>query len=313
MLDASTHIKYGILETSLSQKMALLKIQTEMLKAIHDFLYERGLMQVMPVIISPITDSLNHSVFDASIQYYGQEFQLTKSMILHKQITLASIEVPGIYIMSPNVRLETREKKNSGRHLFEFTQVDIELRGATGEDFRDLLEELIIFVFEHINARCGTELDHYSGPLRVPKRPFKIYSSHSLRAQHGEDFEQILSEQSEDLFWITDFSREFYDKEDPKRPGHYINYDLFYPLGFNEALSGGERDYQYDILLRKILERKEDPQVLSPYLELAKENKLVPSAGGGLGVERLLRFITKQTHIEDVCLFPKVPGKKILF
>ncbi|MHA1672846.1 MAG: amino acid--tRNA ligase-related protein, partial [Promethearchaeota archaeon] len=183
----------------------------------------------------------------------------------------------------------------------------------TGEDFRILLEDLIIFTFTRVNARCKAELDQYSGQLRVPERPFNIYSSESLRAQHGENFEQIISELSEDPFWITDFAREFYDKEDPVRPGHYINYDLIYPMGFNEALSGGERDYQYDILLRKICERNQEPKKLAAYLDLAKENKLVPSVGGGLGVERLLRFITKLPNIEDACLFPRVPGKKVLF
>ncbi|MDK2982660.1 MAG: asparaginyl-tRNA synthetase [Thermococcaceae archaeon] len=40
-------------------------------------------------------------------------------------------------------------------------------------------------------------------------------------------------------FWITDISREFYDREDPERPGHFRNYDLILPEGYGEVSSGG--------------------------------------------------------------------------
>lgn len=48
---------------------AVLKVQTSMLKAISDFMHMKGVIQLMPVIVSPITDPLCHSVFDARIKY----------------------------------------------------------------------------------------------------------------------------------------------------------------------------------------------------------------------------------------------------
>ncbi len=295
-----------------SRLMALLKIQTEMLKAIQDFLYDRKLVQLMPVILSPITDPLSHSVYDASINYAGQEFKLTKSMIFHKQLAIGATSGPGIYIMSPNVRLEKEETEQSGRHLFEFSQVDIELRGATAGDFRDFMEDLIISVLSRVKLNCASDLEIFDTTLDIPTKPFPVLSSVALKDQYGGDFEQIKSASMANFFWITDFAREFYDKEDPDHPGHYINYDLFYPHGFNEALSGGERDFEYDILLRKIIERNQDPEIFKYYLTMAREGKLAASAGGGLGLERLLRYILKQSKIGEVCLFPKVPGQKIL-
>ena len=97
-------------DIDIEKRTALLRIQTEVLKALHDSLYNRGFIQLMPVILSPITDPLNHSVYDASIHYSKQQLQLTKSMILHKQLTLSMSRAEGIYIVSPNVRLETEEK-----------------------------------------------------------------------------------------------------------------------------------------------------------------------------------------------------------
>ena len=149
--------------------------------------------------------------------------------------------------------------------------------------------------------------------MRIPQRPFKKFESWDLKEEFGEEFESVMSLRANNPFWITDFEREFYDKEDSNRKGHYINYDLIYPEGFGEALSGGERDHEYEILFRKIKERGQKPESFQPYLELAKEGRLVPSSGGGLGIERLLRYICKADHISNITLFPKVPGEKFLF
>lgn len=295
------------------QTIMTFKVQTEALKAIHDFLYQYGLIQLMPVILSPITDPLCHPVYEAYINYLGQRFQLTKSMIFHKQIAIASLDVTGIYIMSPNIRLEMSELKNSGKHLTEFTQLDIELKEATAHEFMSLTEDLIIHIFTRVKDSCKEELEKIGINIHVPQKPFNIYNSWDLKDRCGEDFGSKISHKEKDPFWITDFEREFYDREDPKKRGHYINYDLYYPKGFGEALSGGERDYEYNTLVRKIKERNQDSQHFEPYLKLAKQGVLRPSVGGGLGIERLIRFLTKKEHIREVTLFPKVPGEKIEF
>ena len=292
--------------------LSIRRIQTESLKAIHDFLYEQGLLQLMPVMLSPITDPLNHETSDARINYFGQELQLTKSMIFHKQIAIASAITKGIYIMSPNVRLEKPLKRDSGRHLIEFSQVDIELREVKSLKFMELIEGLIISIITKVKEKCKEELEDLCVSLKIPTRPFKIFSSEELREKYGEDFEKETSLKEIDPFWITDYHREFYDKEIPERPGHYLNYDLIYPEGFGEALSGGERDFEYEILLRKIKERHQNPEMFKFYLDKAKDGKLVASAGGGLGIERLVRFLTKIPHIRDISLFSKVPGEQYL-
>jgi asparaginyl-tRNA synthetase len=286
------------------------RIQTEAMRAVHEFLYDKGLVQLMPVIISPVTDPLNHSVDDAYITYMGQRLQLTKSMILHKQIAISTLDTKGIYIVSPNVRLE--HHTHSTRHLLEFSQLDIELRGATAREFMILVEELMVYIITRVKDACADELEKLGSTLRVPRRPFKVFTSWSLLEEYGPQYESRASQNEGDLFWITDFEREFYDKEDPQHKGHYVNYDLFYPEGYEEGLSGGERDYEYDVLIRKIKERGQRTDDFDPYLEFARDGLLVPSSGGGLGIERLIRFLTKRPHIREVTLFPRVPNEQVL-
>ena len=97
------------------------------------------------------------------------------------------------------------------------------------------------------------------------------------------------------------------ERESP--PGHYKNFDLIWPEGFGEALSGSEREWEYGRLKQKI-----DTDGLSDkyasYLDYAKKG-LIPSAGAGLGVERFTRFLVGAKHVGDVQLFRRVPGERV--
>jgi asparaginyl-tRNA synthetase len=51
--------------------------------------------------------------------------------------------------------------------------------------------------------------------------------------------------------------------------------------------------------------RKENYRLL---LRLAREGRIKPTAGAGIGIERLLSWIAGTRHIGEIQLFPKVPG-----
>ena len=74
-------------------------------------------------------------------------------------------------------------------------------------------------------------------------------TSHELKRKYGEDWERLSSEKESTPYWILCHSREFYDKLDREGEGacigegrHFLNYDLMYPEGYLEALSGAERE-----------------------------------------------------------------------
>ncbi len=289
-----------------------LKIQSVALKSIHDYMYLLGVIQLVPVMLSPITDPLCHSVFDADIQYYGQSLSLTKSMIMHKQISLMSPHVEKVYVVSPNIRLEKADLSSTGRHLIDFSQVDIEFKEKSRDYFMEFVEDMMKHSIKRIIEECGAELELLERHLKIPEGKFPVYDSEDVHAEYGKDYEGVLSSEEKCMFWITNMRREFYDREDPTTPGKYINYDLMYPEGFNEALSGGEREWEYDILIRKIKERKQSPETFGPYLELARKGELRASSGGGLGVERFVRYLTGTKDIGDVSPFAKKPGERIV-
>lgn len=297
------------------EKKARLRLVSGILGYTTGFFHMNNFIQLMPVILSSVTDPLGPDpgstvIKSGEIEYLGQRLTLTQSMILHKQIAIKQ-GLDRIFIISPNVRLEHPARRESGKHLFEFSQVDFEIAHAKKEDVFKLMEEFMSGAVAHAKACYGDELELLGRKLRLIEGPFRIYTTHELRDKHGEDWETEMSLRSKQPFWVLDHSREFYDKEDPTRPGHYLNYDLIYPEGFCEGLSGAEREHEYDIIMRKIGKHGLDTSRYKPYLEMAREG-LTPSAGGGFGVERLARYICGARHIGDVQLFRRVPGEPVV-
>jgi asparaginyl-tRNA synthetase len=306
-------LKSSILHIQRKELQKILKVQSEIIRTVHNFAALKGIINVPPLMLSPVTDPLSHSVYNANIKYAGNKFSLMKSMIFHKQLLMTNENINSIYVVSPNVRLETKERKYTGRHLFEFTQIDFEFKNKDREFFLNFMEELIKYIFRSLNKNVPEELLELRGSLLKIPEAFKRYTSGELKEKYGENFEKIASEKAKEPFWIFDHKREFYDKEDMKKRGHYINYDIIWPEGFGEALSGGEREFEYKQIVKRMNENKNDKKQFKYYLKVAKSGMLKPSAGGGLGLERITRFVTKRKDIADVTAFNRKPFSKIIF
>jgi asparaginyl-tRNA synthetase len=300
---------------NVGEKKHYLKVTSFVLLFGTQFFHEHGFDQLMPVMLSPITDPLGpdpgSSVIKVGeIEYLGQRLCLTQSMILHKQLAVKS-GTKKLFILSPNVRLEHPRRAESGKHLFEFTQLDFELAHAGMEDVFQLVEEFLYELCQQAKCKLAPELSALGRKLPEFKPPFPRYSTAELAARYGEDWEPPASLAHNTPFWAISHKREFYDREDPDKPGTYRNYDLIYPEGFGEALSGGEREWEYSRIMERIGRDRLETGAYSPYLDAAREGFL-PSAGGGIGIERLSRFLSGAAHVGDVQLFRRVPGEKVL-
>lgn len=291
----------------------ILKVQQAIVRASHDFMFKKGLTQLMPLMLSPITDPLNHGVVDASITYAEQRWSLTKSMIFHKQLALMHPDLDSLYIVSPNVRLEFADRADTGRHLFEFTQIDFEFKGKDRFFVMEFMEELVNFVFKRLNEEIPDLIQELRGELLPQYEKWPVYRTEKLEAQLGPDYEKIKSEEATEPFWLLNHTREFYDKEDPKRPGTYLNYDVIWPEGFGEGLSGAEREHEYRQIRKRMADVGTNEQAFAHYLEVAKEGGIPKTAGGGFGVERMTRFICRLQDIDEVTAFSRKPFTKAVF
>ena len=294
--------------TTDKERIAVLTIKSEIVRSAGEYLRGQGFIEILPVLLSPITDPLRHETYDGWVDYYGVPYQLTKSMIFHKQIALRTL--PKIFCFSPNVRMEPAERAGLGRYLAEFVQLDLEVRDASRDGVMAVGEALVIAVFEAVLASCGEELRLLGRQLAVPTRPFKRVAFADAADRFGEPFDDALSATLADPAWVIDFPRrirEFYDREDPDRPDGLLDMDLMYPEGYGEALSGGEREFELDRINDRLARDGIPTAKFARYLEEVRKG--VPSSAGfGIGIERLTRFIAGLDCIEDARLFPKVPG-----
>lgn len=283
-------------------------VQSNIRSMLSEFFKNKGYIEIPPVIISPLTDPLNHPAGDPYIDYYGTPYSLTKSMIFHKQIAVQYLD--RIFTFSPNVRLEPIDRNGTGRHLSEFTQFDLEKKHGTRAEMIAQVEDFFTYMVERINILNSEELDRFGRELKVPGKPFKQIKYMDALYSYGENFEEKLSEEMEAPFWVIDMpyrSREFYDLEHHSHPDLLVDMDLIYPEGYGEALSGGEREYEYEKIRERILRKGQDLKQFKWYLEFAKQG-LEPSAGFGIGIERLTRYVCGLKKIEDTHPFPKLPG-----
>jgi hypothetical protein len=216
-------------------------IRTTFVNAMHNFLTNYGLLNMERVSLSPVTDPLAHDVeHSPSISYKGHEYMTTHSMIYSKFLACFNPKVKGIFVDSPNIRLELESPTGAqrGKYLIDFSQMDIELRrnrdvqldryinntkevaAILREDMEKALsffEELIIAACKAVIAKNELDLAALGVSLEVPTSPFPRFRKDEATAKHGAGgLEQKLGGTiKSQFFWITGLMRE--------------NYDLIYP------------------------------------------------------------------------------------
>ncbi len=82
--------------------------------------------------------------------------------------------------------------------------------------------------------------------------------------------------------------------------------DVLFP-GIGEIIGGSQREEKYEVLKQKMADMHVDEHELWWYLDTRKFGS-VPHAGFGLGLERLVLFVTGMTNIRDVIPFPRTPN-----
>jgi len=299
-------------KSEVKRKACIGKLMTYTLNNRTSQFVDNGFQWLLPVALSQSTDPLWPDP-GASIEkrievdIYGKTVRTTASMIIHKLIA-SSLAYPKLFILSPNIRIEKPERAKTGKHIYEFTQLDFEARDTSSKDVMKLVEKVISNLLTSLKKDMKTELTTLCrcDTLEIPKTPFRIYDRQELEAKYGVAWEEGVARETTDPIWVTNIPREFYDFEDFET-GKWDNYDLFLPQ-YGEVLSGAKREWEYKKILTKIERDDVDKDNYSLVLKLAEEGKLKPTAGGGIGMERLVGWISGVKHIAETQPFPRVPG-----
>jgi asparaginyl-tRNA synthetase len=293
------------------------------LRAMREYLDSQGFTEVLAPIVGPVTDPGIRGAKQATVNFYSYEYKVMSSAILYKQYMAASLGK--MYFLSPNIRLEPLDSAYTGRHLAEFYQLDLEIHGASYKDAMRVAEELLYHTLKRVSEEYGRLLEEKLGRSLVAYKPpykrltypeaVRLARELGCRQPMGTEIrwecEKILSAYIGEPFFIMGYprgARGFYDREDPSRPGVLLDFDLLYPEGFGEAASGAEREYEPARIVARMRETGEDPAKYKWYLEMLRELYPLKTAGFGIGVERLVRYICGLRGVWEARPYPKIPG-----
>ena len=319
--DVERFTKYSYLVLRSPRYAKMLVVQQWLVYYAREFLIGRGFIEALPPMISPCSDPGLRGAKKLRTRLYGYEYELMSSVIMFKQALASSLE--RIFFVARNVREEPADNLKTGRHLCEFTQIDIEWAFASMWDVMKLAEEMLKYTIEKVMDRCKSIIEEFNPDLKAPSPPFKVLTyeeavellrDHGVETPKGKELtqegERVLSSMFDEPIWITHYpktSRGFYYIEAPEAPGHNRDFNLLLPKGYGEVIDGGEREYRLDKIIERLKLMGEDPTRYSWFLDLARIG-IPPSAGFGLGVERLTRYVLGLKYIWEAVPFPKVPG-----
>lgn len=106
---------------------------------------------------------------------------------------------------------------------------------------------------------------------------------------------------------ITNLKREAYDKRSGE---HYLNFD--FEINGIEVCSGAEREWEYEKLKARMEELNYPLAYFEPVLRMAKDGLLRPSAGAGIGIERLTKALCGLEDISKIYPFPRRPKEMLV-
>ena len=100
----------------------------------------------------------------------------------------------------------------------------------------------------------------------------------------------------------------FYMCPDPERPEVALGCDMIAPEGYGEIIGGGERSGELDFLIAQIEKEGLPQEAYEWYLDLRRFGAC-PSAGFGLGLERVVAWVCGLDHVREAAPYPRTMAR----
>ncbi|MDD4462040.1 MAG: asparagine--tRNA ligase [Eubacteriales bacterium] len=327
---------------------AVFRVRSVASFAIHRFFNERDFVYVhTPIITSSDAEGAGQmfqvttldpadpprsqdGTVDYSKDFFGSRTSLTVSGQLSAEAYAMAFR--NVYTFGPTFRAEN---SNTPRHAAEFWMIEPEIAFADLKDDMALAEAMIKYVIRYVLEQCPQEMAFFNqfvdkGLLErlehVVDSQFAVMTYteavDALQAS-GRDFDYPVS-------WGCDLQTEherYLTEELWHRPVFVIDYpkqikafymklnddgrtvaamDCLVP-GIGEIIGGSQREDDHDRLLSRIRELDLPEEDYAWYLDLRRFGS-TRHAGFGLGLERLIMYLTGVANIRDVLPFPRTPG-----
>ncbi|NLY52254.1 MAG: asparagine--tRNA ligase [Firmicutes bacterium] len=296
---------------------AVMRVRSEIVKAIRDFFDDRGFLLIDAPLLTPAACEGTTTLFETD--YFDEKAYLTQSGQLYMEA--AAMAFGKVYCFGPTFRAE---KSKTRRHLMEFWMVEPEVAYADHEDNMRLQEDLICYIVQRVLERRRKELEVLErdiSRLENVVKPFpritydeaiEILRKEGVDIEWGADFgggdETILAEKFDRPVFVEKYPAEvkaFYMKPDPERPEVVLCDDLLAPEGYGEIIGGSQRIDDLELLKQRMEQHNLPEEVYAWYMDLRRYGS-VPHSGFGLGLERTVAWICGLSHVRETIPFPRL-------
>ena len=266
---------------------------------------------------------------DYSKDFFGKETNMTVSGQLEAETYALAFR--NVYTFGPTFRAEN---SYTARHASEFWMIEPEIAFADLQDNMRLAEDMITYIINYVLENAPEEMNFFNSFIDkgLIERLNNIVNSDFGRVTYTEAVDLLKKSGKEFQYpveWGIDLQTEherFLTEEIFKKPLFVTDYpkdikafymrlnddgktvaacDLLVP-GVGEIIGGSQREERLDVLTRRMEELGLCEKDYWWYLDLRKYGG-VKHAGYGLGLERIILYITGMSNIRDVLPFPRTP------
>lgn len=326
---------------------AVARVRNCVCNSIHQFFQEDGFLYVhAPVITASDCEGAGEMFrvttldlakvpkqgpqVDFSQDFFDRPAFLTVSGQLEAEIFACGLGKS--YTFGPTFRAEN---SNTPRHLAEFWMIEPEMAFCDLDGNMDLAERLLKRIFRDVLEQCPEDMEFFKERIdnTVIETLRHMIRSDFVRLPYTEAIEILKASGQQFEFpveWGADLQSEheryltekhftcpviLYDYPRAIKPfymrlgedGRTVRaIDVLVPK-VGEIIGGSQREERLDVLEERIKEQGLNPQDYWWYLDLRRYGT-VPHSGFGLGLERVVQFITGMANIRDVIPFPRTPG-----
>jgi len=322
---------------------AVARVRNAIAQAVHGYFNQEGFLWVNTPIITASdcegagqlfrVSTLDLANRDAPLRSWADDFFGTETYLtVSGQLNVESycLALSKVYTFGPTFRAEN---SNTSRHLAEFWMIEPEVAFADLDANALLAERFLKAVFTEVLERCPDDMAFFADRIdpSAITRLEQLIQAPFERLDYGDAI-RIL-ERADTAFefpvrWGLDLQSEherYLTERHVGGPVVVTNYpkdikafymrlndddrtvaamDVLVP-GVGEIIGGSQREERLDVLDARIAHQGLGDQ-LWWYRDLRRYGT-VPHAGFGLGLERLVLYVTGMENIRDVIPFPRVP------
>ncbi len=310
-----TRLNHRALDMRNQKTASIFKLRHHVLETLRKTLAEKKFIEITtPKIIGSASEG-GANLF--SLDYFGKTAYLAQSPQLYKEQMTIGLE--RVYEISNFYRAEN---SHTGRHLSEFTSIDIEAAFMDYNDVMNILESLVMEVYKVTAEKCKKEQEEIGHIIEIPKSPFERITYTQVidelkkvgeKIEFGDDLLdshlRIIGKNHPGFYFLTDWPmklKPFYIREKDEDPKLSRSFDL--QFGYLELSSGGTRLHNTDILKARLKEQGLDPAQFADHLQTFDWG-MPPHSGWGMGLDRLMTTLIGIDNVREVVLYPRDPDR----